>query len=79
MKLPKIEIKTWSILKFSDIPEEMADCPQLCEVSNDVYIEHEVTSKIEQERFDDDFTLDNWIIENYPELEGQTILIHMDY
>ena len=49
------------------------------EVSCDTYVKYNVTPKSEQEKYDDNFDLDNWIIENYPELEGKYVLIHIDY
>lgn len=76
----KLKEITRKVLSYCDIPEEIAkSCASLEETACDTFIEYEVTSKERQKDFDDDFTLDNWIIKNWPELEGVTILIEIDY
>lgn len=78
--MKKLQEITRKVLSYCDIPEEIARTnSSLEENSSDTYVEYEVTSKAEQAKFDDDFALDNWIIKNYPELEGTKILIHIDY
>jgi len=68
------------VISYCDIPEEIReDNLSLNEVSPDVYVKYNITSKIEQKKFDDNFELDNWIISQHPELEGKDILIHIDY
>lgn len=68
------------VLSYCEIPEEISENHSLLnEGSCDVYVKFNVTSKEEQSKFDDDFELENWIIQQYPEVEGLDILIHMDY
>ena len=76
-QLPK---QSWFVLSYCEIPENVADtCSQLKETTCDVYVEHGVTGPEEQKKYDDDFTLDNWILSKWPDLEGEKILIHIDY
>lgn len=77
-----MEIKeiTRKVLSYCEIPEEIKENDyRLNESPCDVYLEFNVTSKKDQLEYDDDFELENWIINTYPELEGIDILIHMDY
>jgi hypothetical protein len=60
---------TRKVLSYCDIPEEI-DKDILDEAGCDVYVEYTA---------DEDSELDNWILENYPELEGIKFLIHIDY
>lgn len=77
MALKKIER---TVLSYCEIPEDIAqNNSTLDQASPDVYVEYRITPKSEQSKFGDDFDLDNWIIKTYPELEGRTILIHVDY
>lgn len=77
MSLKEIKRK---VLSYCDIPEIISeDSPVLKYASNDVYVEYEVTSTEEQKKFSDNFDLANWIISEYPELEGEKIFIHIDY
>lgn len=79
-KVEKLKEITRKVISYCDIPEKIAqENSRLSETSCDVYVEYEVTSAQSQEGYDDNFDLDNWIIENYPELEGQKVLIHIDY
>jgi hypothetical protein len=72
--------QTFRILSYCSIPQDIAsENSALNEASCDVYVAYKVTPKDEQGNFDDDFALDNWIIEHYPDCEGEEILIHMDY
>lgn len=76
----KLKEITRKVLSYCDIPEDVAGTSTaLGEGSCDSYIEYEVIPKSEQGKYDDDFTLGNWIIKNYPEVEGTKILIHLDY
>lgn len=77
VQLPK---KSWFVLSYCSIPEEIAqENSTLSEASCDVYVEYDVISKKEQPKYSDNFDLANWIIEKYPNVEGEKILIHMDY
>ena len=79
MSLKTIQ-KTYEVLSYCAIPEKIAETySRFEECTCDVFIEHKVTPRHDQPKYDDDFTLDNWIIQNKPELEGKTILIHIDY
>lgn len=73
------EIKR-KVLSYCEIPGEIAknNC-SINEASCDSYIEYDVTGKVAQEKYDDDFSLDNWIISKYPELSDTKIMIHIDY
>jgi hypothetical protein len=78
--MKKLKEITRKVLSYCDIPKGIAkENPSINEASCDVYVEYDVTSKEEQAKFDDNFDLANWIIKNYPELEGTKILIHIDY
>lgn len=72
--------RTWSVISYCDIPESITEKDnQLKEASCDSFIETRITPKDEQAQYDGDFDLDNWAIKTFPELEGRTILIHIDY
>ncbi len=77
--MKKLEEISCKVLSYCDIPENINCTGCLSETSPDTYIKLSVTSKKDQKKYDDDFSLDNWIIKNYPELEGKDILIHIDY
>ena len=49
------------------------------EASCDSYVKYNITSKKDQAKYDDDFAFDNWVIQEYPELEGKNVMIHLDY
>ena len=69
-----------TVISYCDIPEKIRQSnTAINEASCDVYVSYNVTPQNKQADFDDDFDLDNWIIKNWPELEGRTILIHIDY
>ena len=71
---------TRKVVSYCEIPQEITEKDySVNEASCDSYIEYEVISKTKQSEFDDDFDMANWIIDNYPELEGETILIHINY
>ena len=71
---------TRKVVSYCEIPQDITEKDySVNEASCDSYIEIEVTSREEQKKFDDDFDMINWIINEYPELEGETILIHIDY
>ena len=68
------------VLSYCSIPKEILETlPWSEEYPPDCFTEYNITSKEEQSKFDDDFALDNWILEKYPELEGETIFIKIDY
>ena len=75
-----MEKKTYSILSYCEIPEELTqeDCI-FTEGSCDTFVEMKIIPKIEQEKYSSNFDLINWIIDTYPEVEGETILIHLDW
>jgi len=75
----ELKIISRPVISYCDIPEEIIQTTHLEGFSCDCYVDYEVTSKIEQSKYSDDFSLANWIIGNYPELEGQKVLIHIDY
>jgi len=72
------KIERW-VVSYCEIPEELTENHWLREHSCDCFVEFKVVSKEEQSSFDDDFSIDNWIIDKYPQLEGQTIFIEIDY
>jgi hypothetical protein len=77
LNLKKIER---TVLSYCEIPEKIAEtCSAIQDTSCDVYVEYRITPVKEQAGFDDDFTLDNWLVKEHPELEGRTILIHINY
>lgn len=71
---------TRKVISYCEIPQKLTEenC-QLNEASCDVYVEFTVTSKEDQLKYDNEFDVQNWIIYTYPELEGETIFIHIDY
>lgn len=76
----KIEEKTHKVVSYCDLPKKVADtCAALQDKGCDCFVEYTVTSPEDQSKFDDDFALDNWLIKEHPELNGKTILIHIDY
>ena len=77
MNLPVLKLP---VISYCDIPEEISEeDAKLQETSPDSYIKIEVISKEKQRNYDSDFSLENWIIDEYPELEGNEVLIHIDY
>lgn len=71
---------TRKVVSYCEIPQDITEANySVNEASCDSYIEYEVTSRDQQDEFDDDFDMTNWIIDTYPELEGETIFIHIDY
>lgn len=75
-----MEILNIPVISYCEIPEDIRENHSvLSEASCDVYVKLNIISKEEQVKFNNDFELENWIINNYPEVEGKEILIHMDY
>lgn len=76
----KLKEITAKVIGYCSIPQYIAkeNC-SINEVSNDAYVLYSVTSKKDQAKYDDDFALDDWIISKYPELEGKSVFIHIDY
>lgn len=74
-----LQKKTWKVLSYCEIPQEITQDHWISENNPDSYIELSITPRPEQINYDDKFEIENWIIDNYPELEGKTILIHIDY
>lgn len=64
----ELETINMKVLSYCDIPQELTEDHWMSENTPDSFIKFEVTSKKEQPNFNDDFAVDNWIIENYPEL-----------
>ncbi len=68
------------VISYCKLPEEISEKnSSINEASCDSYIKYKITSKNDQDKYDDNFDLDNYIIEQFPELEGKEILIHIDY
>ncbi len=68
------------VLSYCEIPEEITEKNySVNEASCDSYIEFKVISREDQAKYGDNFDMTNWIIDNYPEVEGETIFIHIDY
>lgn len=75
-----VETKTWEVISYCDIPEEIAEAnSSLSGADADTYVEYSVTSLDKRKGFDDDFSLDDWIISERADLADTTILIHVDY
>lgn len=69
---------TRTVLQLSGVPQNIVKSAYFYEdCSSNSYIEHRITPHKEQSNLDEDFTFDNWVIGEYPELEGQTILIYI--
>lgn len=77
--LPMLKEETFKILSYCDIPEELTSNHWISDFNSNVYIEYTIVNKEEQIDYNDDFSIDNWILEKHPELENTTILIHIDY
>lgn len=69
-KLKEINLK---VLSYSSIPTELSHNSWINDYPNECYIMCHIP---DDEEKDD---LDNWIIENYPELQEKEFLIEMDY
>jgi hypothetical protein len=77
MNVTQLNIK---VISYCEIPEEISQKESIFESHYpDAYVKINVTSRENQKNFDDDFLLENWIIEKNPELEGEDILVHIDY
>lgn len=76
-----MEEKTYKILSYCEIPEEIVESEDvLADAIHDSFIPWTVTSIADQEKYDYEcFLLENWILDKYPEVSGETILIHIDY
>lgn len=70
---------TRKVVSYCEIPEELTENHHISEYQCDCYIEMEITPKSEQPKYSDNFNIVNWIINTYPELEGEKILIEIDY
>jgi len=72
---------TRTVLSYCEIPEKITLSTNifLDIYPTDCYVEFRITPKVDQSNYSSNFDLDNWIIDTYPELEGMTILIHIDY
>lgn len=71
--------KTFKIISWCRIPEKITNGHWISSFQNGCYVPFICTPAKEQENYDDDFSLDNWIISEYPELERQQILIDINY
>lgn len=66
--------KTWKVLSFSEIPQELTENHWISEEEPNSYVE------VHYDAEDEDGELDNWIVGKYPELKDEeSFLIHMDY
>lgn len=71
---------TRTVLSYCEIPEDIVNESNLfSEVTTNTYVEVRITPFDEQIEYDDVFQFENWVIKEHPELEGQTILVHIDY
>jgi len=71
---------TRKVVSYCEIPQDITEANySVNEASCDSYIELELISKGEQHKWGDNFDMTNWIIDTYPELEGEKIFIHIDY
>lgn len=69
-----------TVLSYCEIPQELSnDYNFLIEANPDSYVEHRIIPPAERGEYSDNWDLDEWIMSKYPELEGRTILIHIDY
>jgi len=70
-----------TVLSFCDIPDDIREAADylFSGQSCDCYIEYRITPKKYQNENPYGYDLDNWLISEYPEIEGRTILIHLDY
>lgn len=75
----ELEILNKKVLSYCEIPEEISQGTFLDELTCNVYVEYTASKKIGSEKLEPINKLDDWIINNYPELIGETFLIHMDY
>ena len=68
--------KTFKIISYCDLPEEMTQDAGLEEHRCDSYVPYSLSE------YDPQYTeckLDGWLRENYPELIGTNFLINIDY
>lgn len=70
-----MEEKTFKIISFCSIPKHLTE-KELSEVQTDSYVPFKVYKNIPGLPFSE---LNTWIGDQYPELYGQEILIHVDY
>ena len=79
----EIKLKTIqrTVLEFRDIPDEIRQAADylFSGQSTDCYIEYRITPKKYQNGNPHGYDLDNWLISEFPEIEGRTILIHLYY
>ena len=68
-----LELITKKVLSYCEIPEDI-DKRWLDDCSPNCYVSFSIANKVE-----DRDELENWIIENYPELENEQFLIEIDY
>lgn len=80
MKMSKLKTITRTVLSSKDIPEKVVLLTSIITNSDpESYVEHRIERRDERKPgFSYTSDLDNWIIKTYPELEGRTILIHIN-
>lgn len=65
------------VVNLTSIPEDILDTTSLYELGQDSYSKLEITLKSERHKYSDDFTLEDYLLEEYPEIkEGDTIYIY---
>lgn len=69
-----------TVINASKIPTKVVESyPRLNRSQSDVYVPYRVLPEKEIEEYGTTYTLNKWLLDNYPELESKTILIHIDY
>lgn len=67
-----------TVLDLKNIPKEIIEkCGFLDQAGPDTYIEYMILRKEEGVDYRD-FVLDNWLLEELPDMEGRTILIYIN-
>ena len=69
-----VKIERW-LISYCEIPEELIENHWISEYRNGCMVDYTVSKK-DDENIDE---LNLWIIKQYPFLEGEEILIEMDY
>ena len=70
MKLTPLSIL---VLSYCEIPEEILG-DKFEEASCDTFVKYSITPKEDQSKFSDNFDLDNWILEENPQISKVIIV-----